>query len=183
LGGQFARRFSRACSTPRSEKPNRSFQHLAGLRRPAPHQTERPQGGRPDPVEVQPGAAGHQPPVVPEQLTPVAGIALDVHRQGVPSTTSSPWATPGVICEVGAQRDRRAVGDADAALGEVDDQAGVAVGGERVPVHRALRAHGELAADAGTQGGRVVARLGRSSVSSQVCPSVSSGSSIGVTRK
>ena len=55
--------------------------HLPGLGRAAPHQAEGAQGGRPDPVEVQPGAAVHQPPVVPQQLAPVAGVALQVHGQ------------------------------------------------------------------------------------------------------
>ena len=39
---------------------------------------------RPDPIEVQPGAALHQPPVVPQQLPQVASVALQVDGQRRP---------------------------------------------------------------------------------------------------
>ena len=45
------------------------------------HKPEGARGGRPDRVEFQPGAAGHQRWVVPEQFPPVAGVAFDVDGQ------------------------------------------------------------------------------------------------------
>ena len=135
--------------------------HLAGLGGPTPHQAERAQRGGPDPVEVQARAAVHQPPVVPQQLPPVARVALDMggergslhHGLGLRHSGAE-----GL--QVRPQRDRRAVGDGQPAHREVDDEPGVAVRREGVAVHRGSRAHGQLAADARAEGAGVVAGLG-----------------------
>ena len=179
------RRFSRACSTPRSEKPNRTSTTWPGSVGPAPHQAERPQGRRTDAVEVQPGAAGHQPAVVPEHLPPVPGVALDVDGQrraldddlglGDAGPMASRCARSGTVAPWGM---------ASPPQREVDHDPGVAVGRERVAVHGALRPDGQLAADAGVERARRSSRARPPRRRrSQRSPRPSSGSSIGVTRK
>ena len=146
-------------SAQREAEPH--LDHLAGVGGPAPHQAERPQGGRADAVEVQPGAAVHQPPVVPQQLPPVSCVALDVGGQRGALHDGLGLDNAGTDgLEVRAQGDGRAVGNVQPAHREVDHDPGVAGGREGVAVHGATRAHGQLAADPGAEGARVVAGLG-----------------------
>ena len=72
-----ALRFSRAWSQPRSEKPSRTSIGLAGAGGAHEEQAEGAQRGLPDAVEVEPGAALDQPPVVPEHLPPARAVDLE----------------------------------------------------------------------------------------------------------
>ena len=142
-------------------EPEPQLDDLTGPGRSAPHQPERAQRGRPDPVEVEPGAAGDESPVVPEQLAEVRAVALQVHGQRRPLDDHLGLGDAGLQgLQVGPQRDGGAVRDEQAAQREVDDDPRVVVLRERVAVDRAARADGDLAADARRQGGRVVAGLG-----------------------
>ena len=135
---------------------------LARFARAGPHQAERPQGRRTDVLEREPGAAGHEPPVVPEHLAPGLGVALDVDGERRSLDDDLALGDPRADrLEVRPQRDGLAVRDRQAAEREVDHDARVAVARERVPVHRALRPHGELGADAGVERRGVVPRFRR----------------------
>ncbi len=77
-------------------EPEPQLDDLAGLGAAPPHQTERAQGGRPDAVEIEPGPAGHQPPVVPEQLAPVTRRRTRrVRPAGCPRRSDLPGRRPG----------------------------------------------------------------------------------------
>ena len=135
--------------------------HLAGPGRSPPHQTERAQRGRADPVEVEPGAAGDETAVVPEQLPELGAVALQVDGQRCSLDDHLGLGDARLHrLQVRPQRDGGAVRDEQATQRQVDDDPGIGVLGEGVAVHGAAGADGDLAADAGGQGGGVVAGLG-----------------------
>ena len=133
---------------------------MARLGRPAPHQPEGPQRRGPDPVEVEASAARHQPPVVPQQLPQVAGVALQVHGERRTLHDDLGLGDPRSNgLDVRAKWDRCAVRDGQAAHREVDHQPRILVRREGVAVYGALGADREFTTDARAEGRGVVARL------------------------
>jgi hypothetical protein len=125
---------------------------LPRLGRAGPHEAEAAQRRRSDVVEVEPRATRHEATVVPEHLAPVRGVALHVHgeRRALDDDLALRDARSDGL-QVRAQWDRRAVRDRQSAEREVDHDPGVLVLRERVAVHGALRADGDLRPDAGVE--------------------------------
>ena len=150
------RRFSQACSQPRSEKPIRTstvWPARAGPMNSSPN-------GRsvvvPDPVEVEPGATLDQPPVVPEHLPPAGAGDLDGHRERhALQHHRALRPAEAEVLHVGPQRNRLAVLERQPAAGQVQHHPRAAALRERVAVHGDLLADRDLAADtAGVAGWR-----------------------------
>src|SRR6188768_763925 len=105
------------------------LQHLAWFGWSAPHQTEGAQRGWSNSIEVQPGAARHQAPVVPQQLPPIARVALQVHCQRDAFYNDFGLGYPGCDgLDVCTQWNRCTVRNCEAAHREIDHWPGVLVG-------------------------------------------------------
>jgi hypothetical protein len=135
---------------------------LAGAGGAHEHEAEGAQGGAADVVEVEAGAAVDAAAVVPDELAPSGGrVGVDEDRQGhALHDHGALGAALAEALEAGAEGDGGAVLDGEAAVGEVDDDAGRGGLGEGVAVDGGLLADGELAVDAVLEGRGVVAGFG-----------------------